>query len=176
MGKEAFSREKGLALELKLHNLFKSKGYDVIHNVKKRGRSEAEHQIDVFAEYRCPLHTSQVIIEAKAYDSPINKDRIMKLIQIVDDLGVDRGIIITTSHFTPDAIKTAEGHNATLWDRKHLVKLLGELEITAVQKGLPKKIQITESVVKPHLSIDVARKIIIDRLNKAASGGLARAL
>jgi hypothetical protein len=171
LSKEAVSREKGLALELKLYNLYKSKGYDVIHNVKKRGRSGAEHQIDVFAEYRCPLHTSQVIIEAKAYDSPINKDRIMKLIQIVDDLGVDRGIIITTSYFTPDAIKTAVGHNVTLWDRNHLVNLLGELEIIAVKRGLSEQVKITESIVKPHLSIIDARRIVIDRLNKAAGGG-----
>ena len=97
MAKNLTTYEKGLAFELKLTELFKKMGYDVIHNVKKVGRSGAEHQIDVWVEYRCPLHTSKVIIEAKSYDKPIDKDRIMKLVQIVDDLGADRGIIVTTS-------------------------------------------------------------------------------
>lgn len=37
---EVSSHEKGLALELKLHDLFKTKGYNVLHNVKRKGRSE----------------------------------------------------------------------------------------------------------------------------------------
>lgn len=40
---EVSSHEKGLALELKLRDLFKSKGYEVLHNVKRKykaGRSK----------------------------------------------------------------------------------------------------------------------------------------
>src|SRR3990170_1275738 len=114
MTKSLTTYEKGLAFELKLAELFKKMGYDVIHDIKKVGRSGAEHQIDVLAEYRYPLHTSKVIIEAKSYDRPIDKDRVMKLIQIVNDLGADRGIVVTTSYFTPEAIKTASGHNVEL--------------------------------------------------------------
>lgn len=171
MSDEVSSYDRGLALELKLCELFKSKGYEAFHNVKRKGRSGAEHQIDVLAEYRSPLHTSQVIVEAKSYDAPIDKDRIMKLIQIVDDLGADRGIIVTTSYFTPGAIQTAEGHNVELWDRERLVRLLGEIEITAVEKGLPEKIAVSERIVKPRLSIDEARNIIQRRLNEKARGG-----
>jgi len=147
------------------------KGYDVVHNVKRVGTSGAEHQIDILAEYRCPLHTSQVIIEAKFYDAPVDKDRVMKLIQIVDDLGVDRGILVTTSYFTPGAIKSAKGHRVDLWDRKRLVELLGEVEISALEKGLPKKVEVLEQMILPRLSISEARKIIQELLNKRARGG-----
>jgi HJR/Mrr/RecB family endonuclease len=123
MAKSLSTYEKGLAFELKLTDLFKKMGYDVIHSTKKVGRSGAEHQLDVLAEYRCPLRTSKVIIEAKSYDKPIDKDRVMKLIKIVDDLGADSGIVVTTSYFTPEAIKTAVGHNVELWNREQLAKL-----------------------------------------------------
>ena len=163
--------EKGLALELKLMELFRKMNYDVIHNTKKIGRSGAEHQIDLLAEYRCPLHTSTLVIEAKSYDSPIDKDRIMKLIQIVDDIGADRGIIITTSYFTPGAIKTSEGHNVELWNREQLVRFLGEIEIVAAEKGLPKEVSVKERVVKPVLTAQDAEKIETNALEQRAKGG-----
>lgn len=68
------------------------------------------------------------MIECKAYDKPINKDIVMKLIQEVADLGADRGILVTTSYFTPDAVSTAEGYNVNLWDYNKLSSLLGELK------------------------------------------------
>jgi hypothetical protein len=174
MDKSLTNYEKGLALELKLTELFKKMGYDSIHNIKKVGRSGAEHQIDVLAEYRCPLHTSKVIVEAKSYDKPIDKDRIMKLIQIVDDLGADRGIIVTTSYFTPEAIKTASGHNVELWSREQLAKLLGEIEISASEKGLPTEVSVKEHVAKFNLSIQEAERIERETLAQRAKGGFLR--
>jgi hypothetical protein len=171
MAKSLTTHEKGLAFELKLTELFKKMGYDVIHDTKKAGMSGAEHQIDVLAEYRCPLHTSKVIIEAKSYDQPIDKDRIMKLIQVVSDLGADRGIIVTTSYFTPEAIKTASGHNVELWNREQLAKLLGEIEISASEKGLPTEIAVKERVVKFNLSVQDAEKIEKNTIEERAKGG-----
>jgi hypothetical protein len=163
--------EKGLALELKLLELFKNANYNVIHNAKKVGKSGAEHQIDILAEYRCPLHTSQVVVEAKSYDSPINKDRIMKLIQIVNDIGADHGIIVTTSYFTPDAMMTAKGNNVELWDRERLLKSIGEIEITATEKGLPKEILLKERTVQPLITIQEAETIEKNILERRAKGG-----
>lgn len=125
--------QRGLALEQRLERLFRAKGYDVRHDVWLRGRSGAQHQIDVVADFSAPLHTSRVLVEAKSYQGAVDKDRIMKLIQIVADVGADRGIIITTSRFTPDAIKSAAGYNIDLWDREKLGSRLGEIEIASVE-------------------------------------------
>jgi len=165
------AHEKGLAFGLKLVELFRKMGYDVIHNTKKVGRSRAEHQIDILAQYRCPLHTSQVIVEAKSYDLPIDKDRIMKMIQIVDDLGADHGIIVTTSYFTPEAIKTAKGHNVELWNREQLLKFLGEIELIAVEKGLPTEVSLKEHVAQPIITIQDAERIEKSTLEQRAKGG-----
>jgi Holliday junction resolvase len=133
MNRQQSSTEKGTSLEKRLARLFESRGYQVQHDVRLRGRSGVEHQVDVLAYHHAPLHTSKIIIEAKSYQSSVDKDRVMKLIQIVNDLGADRGILITTSDFTPDAAKTAAGYNVDLWNREHVAKLLGELEVAAVE-------------------------------------------
>jgi hypothetical protein len=166
------THEKGLALELKLAELFEKNGYKAIHNSKKVGRSGVEHQVDVFAEYNCPLHVSKIVVEAKSYESPIDKDRVMKLIQIVDDIGADRGIIVTTSYFTPEAIGTAKGYNVELWDREQLSKFLGEIEISASEKGLPEKVTLKQRTVKLILSIESAKEIENATLERRAKGGL----
>lgn len=171
MTKNLTNYEKGLALELRLTQLFKKMGYQAIHDVKKVGLSGAEHQIDVLAEYECPLHTSKIVVEAKSYDRPIDKDRIMKLMQIVTDLGADRGIIVTTSYYTPEAIKTATGHNIELWDREQLAKLLGEIEISASEQGIPNEFTVKERAVKFNLSLQDAERIEKDILMQRAKGG-----
>ena len=44
--------EKGTGFELKIARLFKQNGYHVTHDIKMKGRSGTEHQIDVLAEYK----------------------------------------------------------------------------------------------------------------------------
>jgi len=129
--------EKGTGFELKIADLFKQKGYHVTHNVKLHGRSGAEHQIDVLAEYNAPLHTSRIIIEAKSYEANIDKDIIMKLIQIQQDISADRAILATTSEFTPGALQTASQYaNLELWDRAKIASLLGEMQLIDTSDGV----------------------------------------
>lgn len=117
------SDKKGLELEKLIATLFKTNGYDTQHNVNLTGSSGVQHQIDVYAEYKAPLHTSRVIIECKSHNNPINKDAVIKL-NHEEDLRVDRGILVTTSYFTPDAISTARNSRVDLWDSTKLKELL----------------------------------------------------
>lgn len=165
------SYEKGLSLEKKIYELFSKQGYQVTHNIKKVGRSGTTHQIDVFAEYRSPLHKSIIIVEVKSLSSPIDKDKIMKLIQIVNDLGADRGIIITTSYFTASANTTANGHNIDLWDRGRLSEIIGEVELKAAEKGLTKQVETTDRYLKFTTSPEKAKLIMDEILQKQSKGG-----
>ncbi|RLG16888.1 hypothetical protein DRN63_03660 [Nanoarchaeota archaeon] len=148
------SYERGLALEKLVAMIFKGKGYDVKHNVKLMGRSGVEHQIDVYAEYKAPLHISRIVVECKSYDKPVDKDIVMKLIHEVEDLGVDRGILVTTSYFTPDAVSTASGYNIDLWDGAKLKEVLKEVGIEAG------KIISNIFHVEPHVSIDESAEVV----------------
>lgn len=117
--------EKGTGLEVELSALFEQNGYAVRHNARMEGRSGAVHQIDVYATYGAPLHKTSVLIEAKNYQSNIDKDTVMKLASIRDDLSAGHAVLATTSGFTPGALKTAAMYgNIDLWDGCKTASLL----------------------------------------------------
>ena len=61
------SVDRGTKFELTVAGILHAKGYSVKHNVNMIGKSGAAHQIDVLAEYKCPLHTDRIIVETKNY-------------------------------------------------------------------------------------------------------------
>lgn len=164
--------ERGLALELRLERLFRANGYQVLHDVWRTGRSGVQHQIDVFAEYVCPLHRSVVIVEAKAYEGAVDKDRVMKLKDIVQDLGADRGILVTTNYFTVDARKTAVGTNIDLWDRDHLAKAVGELELGSIAAGGAPAVRVVERLVPAKVDLEQFRQDLARLTEKRSRGTL----
>jgi hypothetical protein len=175
----ATNLERGTAFELRLRNLFEARGYRATQNVRMVGRSGAEHQIDVFAEFDLPLQTVRLVVEAKAHESPIDKDVLLKLIQIVDDLGADRGVLATTSYFTPGALKMAAGHNVDLWDRDHVLRLLGESALASLgEVGIPGVASASVSTdiglrgIIPLVTLDDARAAVEAGVEKRRRGGL----
>jgi len=173
----ATTLERGTAFELQLRRLFEAHGYQATHNVRLTGRSGAEHQIDVLAELPLPLQTVRLIVEAKAYDQPVDKDALLKLTQIVDDLGADRGVLATTSYFTPGALKMAAGRNVDLWDRDHVSRLLGEAALGLADDGAEAPITAAASEtgllgVIPRVSMPEARAAVEAGVARRRKGGL----
>lgn len=166
------SYAKGLALEERLVRLFRANGYEVAHNVQMVGRSGVSHQIDLVARIASPLHNSTIVVEAKSYETGIDKDRVMKLIQVTSDLGADRGIIVTTSHFTPAAVKTAEGHNIDLWDRDKLAKLMGEVELAGLATNVVEAAQGGQLVIEPRCSVEEIEESLRQKTAERARGFL----
>ena len=121
------SHEKGTKLEKLVTKILEAQGYKVSHDVRLVGKSGVRHQIDVYAEYEGPLHKTRIIVECKAYGQPVGKEIIQKLIQEIEDLGVEKGILATTSRFTRDAIELAKGFPIELWDEHKLAGLVQEL-------------------------------------------------
>ena len=80
----------------------------------------------------------------------------MKLIQEVQDVGADRGILVTTSYFTPDAESTARGFPIDLWEYNKVKELLAELS-EAPETLLPQEKVL---FVAPIIEIEQARKMV----------------
>ena len=164
--------EKGTGLELKIVDLFKKNGYHVMHDIKMTGKSGAEHQIDVLAQFSAPLHTSTVIIEAKSYEKNIDKDIIMKLIQIQQDLSADRAILATTSDFTPGALKTGEQYNnIELWNGKKLASLIGQIQLLDTRDGTNQISAETVKMINSELSLEDAKSYSQNRVVEKSRGG-----
>ena len=165
--------EKGTGFELKLAELFKNNGYLVTHNVKLTGKSGATHQIDILAQFKAPLHTSTVIIEAKSYSANIDKDIIMKLIQIQQDISADRAILATTSDFTPGALQTAQQYsNLELWDRTKITSLLGEMQLLNTTDGNSKQTSNSTKMIESKLSLQDIQRVSEEKAKSRSKGGL----
>ena len=165
--------EKGTGFELKLTELFKNNGYLVTHNVKLTGKSGATHQIDILAQFKAPLHTSTVIIEAKSYSANIDKDIIMKLIQIQQDISADRAILATTSDFTPGALQTAQQYqNLELWDRTKITSLLGEMQLLNTTDGNSKQTSNSTKMIESKLSLKDIQRVSEEKAKSRSKGGL----
>jgi len=163
---------KGTGFELRVAELFKQKGYDVTHNVKMSGRSGAAHQIDVLAQFKAPLHTSTVIVEAKHHSANIDKDTIMKLIHIQQDLSADRAVLATTSGFTSGAMQTAQQYgNLELWDGVRMTSLLGEVRPDAGDGGSPVPADSARTV-DARFTMQEARRHAEDSAEKRSRGGM----
>lgn len=163
---------KGTGFELKIAELFEKNGYHVTHDIKMEGKSGTTHQIDVLAEYKAPLHTSTVIIEAKSYQSNIDKDIIMKLIQIQQDLSADRAILATTSDFTTGALTTANQYNnLELWDGEKIASYLGKLQLMDTGDVMEESQKVTQNMVNSVLTFDQVTNYANETIQKRAKGG-----
>jgi hypothetical protein len=87
-----------------------------------RGR----HDIDVFATFPGSGILCTWIVECKLWSSRVPKEKIMALKAIVEDLGADRGNIVSEVGFQSGAQEVARGSNITL------VTSLEEFEKTAL--------------------------------------------
>ena len=131
------SVDKGTEFELEVAHILRAWGYSVKHNVTMIGKSGAAHQIDVLAEYLCPLHTDTIIVEAKNYGSNVSKDTVMKLVSIQQDLAVGNAILATTSDFTIGARQTAAQYkNLNLWSGSKIMEMLPTEDVQATVESV----------------------------------------
>lgn len=86
----------------------------VQHNVKLKGKSGCEHQIDVYWEYEIAGSLHRVAIECKNYNSlvPIGKVRNFK--GVLEDLNNVNGILVSSKGFQAGAKKYAKEHGISL--------------------------------------------------------------
>lgn len=65
------------------------------------GKSGVEHQIDVLTSHSDGIHSYRTMIECKYWDQNVNKDVIMKVAEIVEDAGLNKGIIVSKMVLRP---------------------------------------------------------------------------
>ena len=81
---------------------------------KAMGKSGVNHQIDVLTSHKAGPHSYKTAIECKYWKDKIQKDTITKLSEILEDAKIEKGIVISKSGFTQDAVKFAEYKNISL--------------------------------------------------------------
>ena len=86
----------------------------VQRNVKLKGKSGCEHQIDVYWEYVIDGGTRRVAVECKNYSSRISIGKVRDFFGVLHDLDNVQGIMVTSKGYQKGAKKFADYYGITL--------------------------------------------------------------
>ena len=96
----------------------KIKGYG--STCKVIGKSGVTHQIDVLTSLSDGVHSYETAIECKYWNQKVNKDIVMKLAEIIQDCGINKGIIVCKNGFTHDGIEYAKHKSIELVELREI--------------------------------------------------------
>lgn len=101
----------------------------VLHNVKLKGKSGYEHQIDVYWEYEIASNKHRVAIECKNYNSLIPVGKVRDFKGVLDDFNNVNGIMVSSKGFQSGAKKYAREHGVSLKELRtpHKDEVIGEI-------------------------------------------------
>lgn len=86
----------------------------VQHNVKLKGKSGCEHQIDVYWEYEIAGNIHRVAIECKNYDSLVPVGKVRDFQGVLADLNNVNGIMVSRKGYQEGAKKYADQYGISL--------------------------------------------------------------
>lgn len=99
---------------------FASLGAEAQTNVRIQGVRTC-HDIDVYVQTRYLGENLVWLVEAKFWRSKIKKEQVLTLRTIVDDIGADRGFIVSMAGFQKGAIDAAKNTNVKLKTFEELI-------------------------------------------------------
>ncbi|MFZ2630728.1 MAG: restriction endonuclease [Desulfosalsimonadaceae bacterium] len=86
----------------------------VVEVEKKVQGVRAKHEIDVYASFTRSGIKCTWIVECKLWKTKVPKEKVMALKSIVDDIGADRGIIVSEVGFQSGTLNAVRDSNITL--------------------------------------------------------------
>lgn len=113
-------------------DLGRIKTITVKHNIKLKGRSGQEHQIDVYWEYCIAGVEHKVAIECKNFSKPVPIGRVRDFYGVISDLKNVSGIMVTKVGYQEGAKKYADSYGITLKELRTPREgegIIGETEI-----------------------------------------------
>ena len=105
--------------------------------------ARAEHKVDVWVRFKRFGLETKWVIECKCWNSAVPKEKVLALRSIVDDVGADRGILISSAGFQSGAIRASDNTNITLTDIDELKSMAQyDLESSAVHSLETKAVEL----------------------------------
>lgn len=129
------------AFQQEIAEFFRQLGCNAEVEAKVQG-ARAKHEVDVWVTFSRFGLTQKWAVECKKWSSAIPKEKVMALRAIVEDLGADKGILISERGFQAGAFDAAANTNIALttWNEfRNVAKndlyrnLIGQLETTLSQ-------------------------------------------
>ena len=114
---------------------FRSLGCEVDVEAKVRG-ARAEHKIDVWVRFKKFGLETMWVVECKHWTSNVTKEKVLVLKTVVEDVGADRGLLISESGFQSGAFRACERTNISLCDLETLKENAQEDLVSSVLHGI----------------------------------------
>lgn len=126
--------------------LFRKLGCLAIVNATVKG-ARAKHKIDAWVTFKKFGITNRWVVECKKWRTRVSKEKILALKSIIEDIGADRGLLITEIGFQKGAVKAAKNTNITLTKLVDLEKhIQGDIYSLAINKLDKKIIQLQDRI------------------------------
>lgn len=122
----------------KTAEFFRSLGCEAEVDVLVKG-VRGEHKIDVWVRFRRFGLETKWVVECKFWNTAVTKEKVMALRSIVEDVGADRGILISSAGFQSGAIRAAQNSNLTLTSLEKLEETSAEDLLASVLNNLETK-------------------------------------
>lgn len=128
----------------KISNHFNSLGAISKTNITLQG-VRTDHDIDVLVKTKFLGQDLTWIIEAKKWNNKVNKLHVLALRTIIDDIGADKGFIISEKGFQSGAIKAAKNSNISLTTFDELVEETSHYVQDEILNSYKKRLQLLEN-------------------------------
>ena len=125
----------------------------VQHDVKLKGKSGFEHQVDVYWEYEKDGEVHRVAIECKNYNQKISIGRVRDFFGVLHDVGNVKGIMACKEGYQDGAKKFADYYGISLMELrapKDEETIIGELDIKWEINGTHQLFLIDEEWAAKH--------------------------
>lgn len=98
------------------------------------------HEVDVFVTFKQHGIDCQWIVECKYWNSSVPKEKVLALQSIVDDIGADKGVLVSKEGFQSGAINQAHKSNIFLTSLDELKELVEEEILSYKAENLEKEL------------------------------------
>lgn len=123
---------------------FISIGADAETNVQVQG-VRTKHDIDVYVQTKFLGEDITWLIEAKHWKSKVKKAQVLAFRSIVDDIGADRGFIVSSSGFQSGALEASENTNVKLKTFEELKADTKDVVESEILKTYHKRLMLVET-------------------------------
>ncbi len=105
--------------------LFRKMGFDATVEETLVG-ARASHDVDVVVRLTIAGVSVLWIVECKLWKSSVRKEQVMTLVQIAQDVGADRAILLSESGFQAGALMAVRSTNVTLTNLEELAEVAAD--------------------------------------------------
>lgn len=132
-----------------IKDYFQSLGLNAKTNVPIQG-IRTTHNIDVCIDFSFIGFDITWLVEAKYWNSKVNKNVVLAFRQILDDIGADKGIIISNIGFQKGAIDTSKNTNVILRTFEQIKKETGDYTKSIIINCYKERFSILEARYYAH--------------------------